>query len=254
MDLGIAGKVALVTASSQGLGKAVAQALAAEGVKLVLFSRTVESLQATAAEIEKQYNVPVLAVPGDMRCQADIERLVIELLQKFGGIDILVLNTGQPPKPRRDLLDEVEDAHWEEGYQTLLWGVILVTRKIVPLLLERGWGRVIAITSASVKNPMPKHGLSTVFRAGGTGYMNHLANEIVARGVTVNTVCPGSIDTNKRNSSQNAERLKLIPTGRFGRPEEFAATVAFLASEYAGFITGTSLHVDGLTSDYARFN
>ena len=254
MNLGIAGKVALVTASSQGLGKAVAHALAAEGVRLMLFARSEPALRSTAAEIEKQHNVPVLAVPGDMRSEADVDRLVTELQQKFGGVDILVLNTGHPPKPRREVLQETEDARWEEGYRTLLWGVILVARKVVPLLLDRGWGRVIAITSASVKHPMPRHGLSTVFRAGVTGYMNHLANEIAPKGVTVNTVCPGSIDTNHKSGNESSERLKLVPIGRLGRPEEFAATVAFLASDYAGFISGTSLHVDGLASNYARFS
>jgi len=248
MDLGIAGKVAVVTASSSGIGKAVAQALAAEGVKLVLFSRSADLLRATAAEIEKQHDVPVLAVPGDMRSPADVERLVSALQQKFGAPDILILNTGRPPRALRKVLDETDDERWEDAYQTQLRAAVLVASRIVPLIVERGWGRVIAITSASVKQPMLQHGLSTVFRAGVTAYMKHLANEIAARGVTVNTVGPGSIDTpTPRTSEYMAERLRRVPMGRLGRPEEFAAMVAFLASNHAGFITGANLHVDGGT-------
>ena len=246
MNLGIAGKVAVVTASSSGLGKAIAQALAAEGVKLALFARSSEPLRTTATEIEKQYGVPVLPVAGDMRSPADVDRLVTALQQKFEGADILVLNTGRPPVPMHEVLDETDDGRWEEAYRTQLWGALLVARRIVPLLLDRGWGRVIAITSASVKQPMPQHGLSTVFRAGVTAYMKHLANEIAAKGVTVNSVCPASIGTASLTGSYDAsERIKRVPVGRLGRPEELAATVAFLASDSAGFITGASLHVDG---------
>ncbi|MBI4191847.1 MAG: SDR family NAD(P)-dependent oxidoreductase, partial [Betaproteobacteria bacterium] len=212
MDLGIRGKVAVVTACSSGLGKAVAQALAAEGVRLVLFARSADLLRTAAAEIEKQHTVPVLAVPGDMRSPADVERLVTEMQQKFGSPDILVLNTGRPPHPLREVLEETDEARWEDAYRTQLWGAVLVARRIVPLIVERGWGRVIAITSASVKQPMVHHGLSTVFRAGVTAYMKHLANEIAAKGVTVNTVGPGSIDTpTPRTSAQMAERLRRVP-------------------------------------------
>jgi len=116
-------------------------------------------------------------------------------------------------------------------------------------LLRQGWGRVIAITAGTVKQPKPGHTLSTVFRAGVTGYMKHLANEIAAKGVTVNCVCPGSIDTRSdaRTAEETAARIRRVPVGRLGRPQELAATVAFLASDYAGFITGASLNVDGGT-------
>ena len=246
MDLGIAGKVAVVTACSSGLGKAVAEALAAEGVKLVLFARSADLLRATAAEIEKQHNVPVLAVAGDMRSPADVERLVSAMQQKFGAPDILILNTGRPPRALRSVLEETDNDRWDDAYQTQLRAAVLVASKIVPLIVDRGWGRVIAITSASVKQPMVHHGLSTVFRAGVTAYMKHLANEIAAQGVTVNTVGPGSIDTpTPRTADHIAERLRRVPIGRLGRPEELAAMVVFLASNYAGFITGANLHVDG---------
>jgi 3-oxoacyl-[acyl-carrier protein] reductase len=246
MNLGIAGKAALVTASSSGLGSAIAHALAAEGVRLVLFARRAQVLETLAAEIREKHGVAVIPVAGDMRSAADVGRAAETLKQEFGGVDILVLNTGRPPVPMRDVLEETDDERWEEAYRVQLWGAILVARKIVPMIVERGWGRVIAITSASVKQPMSHHGLSTVFRAGVTGYMKHLANEIAAKGVTVNTVCPASIATAGLVSSYDvAERIKRIPAGRLGRPEEVAATVAFLASDAAGFINGASLHVDG---------
>lgn len=245
MDLGIAGKVAVITGASSGLGKAVAYALAAEGVGLALFARSGDALRTIAADIEKQHGVPAMAVAGDMRIEADVERLVRELQHKFGAPDILVLNTGRPPKPMHEVLDEKDDAKWEEAYRVQLWGAILVARRIVPLIVERGWGRVIAIATASVKHPMPKHGLSTIFKAGLMAYTKHLANEIAAKGVTVNTISPGSIDSNVRPAEVIAARLKTVPLGRFGRPEEFAATVAFLASQQAGFITGANVQIDG---------
>ncbi len=246
MDLGIAGKLAIVTASSGGLGDAVARALAAEGVNLALFARSQDRLHANAAEIERRYQVRALPVAGDMRLRKDVENLVAVVAREFGGPDILVLNTGRPPLPTREVLAETEDERWEKAYRTQLWGAILVARIVVPLLVQRGWGRVIAITSASVKQPMPSHGLSTVFRAGVTGMMKHLANETAAKGVTVNCVCPASIATEGLKQSYDlAERVKRVPVGRIGRPEELAAAVAFLASDLAGFITGASIQVDG---------
>ena len=246
MNLGISGKVALVTACSSGLGKAVVETLAAEGTKLIIFSRSEEKLRAIAADIEQRYSVPVLVVPGDMSVEKDVERLTSEIEQRFGGLDILVLNSGRPPNPMREALKETENERWEKAYRTQLWGPLLVARKIVPLIVKRGWGRVIAITSASVKQPMGHHTLSTVFRTGVTGYMKHLANEIAASGVTVNMVCPASIGTEGLKSTYNeAERIKTVPVRRLGKPEELAAAVAFFASEQAGFITGASLQVDG---------
>lgn len=181
-----------------------------------------------------------------MRSRDDVENLVAIVEREFGGPDILVLNTGRPPLPTRDVLEETDDDRWEQAYRTQLWAAILVARRVTPLLVRRGWGRVIAITSASVKQPMPNHGLSTIFRAGVTGLMKHIANEVASKGVTVNTVCPASIVTDSLERTYDlSERVKHIPVGRLGRPEELAATVTFLASEYAGFITGTSIHVEG---------
>jgi 3-oxoacyl-[acyl-carrier protein] reductase len=251
MNLEINGKTALVTASSAGMGKNIAHTLAAEGVNVALFARSAEKLQAVAREIEEQHGVRALAVPGDMLVQADVERLASTLKREFGGPDILVLNTGRPPNPIRDTLEETDAARWHEAYNSQLWGTLQVAIHVVPTMLERGWGRIIAVTSASVKEPMPHHSLSTVFRAGVTAYMKHLANEIGSRGITVNCVAPALIDTSHRSSAaayteaQTEARKKLTPLGRMGTQEEVCGVVAFLASMQAGFVTGSNINVEG---------
>jgi 3-oxoacyl-[acyl-carrier protein] reductase len=246
MDLGIRGKTAIVTAASGGLGAAVAEGLAKEGVNVALFARSDDKLREVAASIERTHGVRALAVAGDMRVRADVARLVSTVKAELGSVDILVLNTGRPPLPGRDAMEEDDDERWEAAYRTQLWGAVLVTRAVAPVMVEQGWGRIVSIGSASVKQPLPKHALSTVFRAGVTGLLKHLANELAPKGVTVNTVCPASIETPSLAASYDlAERLKRIPVGRLGRPDELAAVVAFLASDRAGFITGASLQIDG---------
>ncbi len=246
MNLGITGKTAIVTASSGGLGEYAARALAAEGVNLVLFARSEDTLRAKAADMAKQYGVRVLPVAGDMRITVDVDRLISETQREFGGPDILVLNTGRPPVPMREVLDENDDDRWQDAYETQLRGAVRVVSKVAPLLVARGWGRIVGITSATVKQPMTKHGLSTVFRAGLTGYLRHLANEIAATGITVNTVCPASVGTEAMEKSYDLKvRAQQVPMRRIGRPEELGAMVAFLCSDLAGFTTGAAIQVDG---------
>lgn len=246
MDLGLAGRTAIVTASSGGLGRACAERLAAEGARVVMFARSAAKLEAAAAELRTAHGAEVHAVAGDMTIAADVERLVAATLERFGAPDILVLNTARPPVPMRELLDETDDARWHAAYEGQLRAAIGLVQRVAPLMAARGWGRIVAITSATVRQPMPKHGLSTVFRAGLTGYLRQLANELAARGVTVNTVCPASIGTEALRGSYPVEaRIALVPMRRLGRPEELAATVAFFASELAGFTTGAALAVDG---------
>ena len=251
MDLGINNKVALVTASSAGMGRNIANALAAEGVNMVLFARTADKLEAVADEIRQKHHVKVVAVAGDMLKRADVERLSATIREVFGGLDILVLNTGRAPNPLRATLEETEEERWHEAYRNQLWGTIQVAKSVVPLMVKRGWGRVIAITSASVKQPMPHHSLSTVFRAGVTAYMKHLANEVGSMGITVNCVAPALIDTSHRSGSaaytpaQSEARKKLTPLGRMGTQEEVCGVVAFLASMQAGFVTGSTIQVEG---------
>ena len=251
MNLGIAGKTALVTASSGGMGRNIAHALAAEGVNVVLFARSAGKLQEVAAEIEGKHGVKALAIAGDITVAADVERLAHTLQDKFGAPDILILNTGRAPNPLRATLDELDEARWQAAYQNQLWGAIQVAKSIVPLMMKRSWGRVIAITSSSVKEPMSHHALSTVFRAGVTAYMKHLANEAGVQGITVNCVAPALIDTSHRTgtSAYTAEmheaRKKLTPLGRMGTQEEVTGVVTFLASMQAGFITGSTIQVEG---------
>ena len=251
MDLGISGKTALVTASSGGMGRNIAHALAAEGVNVVLFARSAGKLQEVAAEIEGKHGVKALAIAGDITVAADVERLAHTLQDKFGAPDILILNTGRAPNPLRATLDELDEARWQAAYQNQLWGAIQVAKSIVPLMMKRNWGRVIAITSSSVKEPMSHHALLTVFRAGVTAYMKHLANEAGVQGITVNCVAPALIDTSHRTgtSAYTAEmheaRKKLTPLGRMGTQEEITGVVTFLASMQAGFITGSTIQVEG---------
>lgn len=246
MDLGIRNKVAVVTGSSSGLGQAVAVRFAQEGCKLALFARSADKLEAVAAELRAGFGVEVLPVVGDMTKAADVERLAADVQRVYGGPDILVVNTSKPPSKMRDILEETEDARWEEAYQVQLASAVLLTRKLVPAMVGRGWGRVIGVTSASVKHPMPHHALSTVYRAGITALMKHLANELAPKGITVNSVGPASIATDGWLKSYDpADRAKTLPVRRMGKPEEFAALVAFLCSDLAGFLTGGAYYADG---------
>jgi 3-oxoacyl-[acyl-carrier protein] reductase len=251
MDLGIKSKVALVTASSAGMGRNVAHALAAEGAHVVLFARSADKLQAVAGEISDKHGVRALAVAGDMLSGDDVSALAAAVQREFGALDILVLNTGRAPNPLRATLDESEQARWHEAYNNQLWGAIQVANGVLPLMLGRGWGRIVAITSASVKAPMPHHALSTVFRAGMTAYIKHLANEVGAHGITANCVAPALIDTSHRTGSaaytpeQTQARRKLTPLGRMGTQEEVTGVISFLASRQAGFVTGSTILVEG---------
>lgn len=251
MDFGIRGKTAVVTASSGGMGRNIALALAAEGAHIVLFARSADKLRSVADEIESQHGVQALPVAGSLLLREDVERLADTLKARFGGPDIMVLNTGRPPNPLRATLDETDEQRWHEAYRTQLWSVILATNTLLPLMLGRGWGRIVAITSASAKAPMPAHALSTVFRAGVAAYMKHLANEVANKGITVNCAAPALIDNSHRRGPHaytpeaTRERLKFSPMGREGTQEEFVSVVTFLASRQAGYLTGQSIQVEG---------
>ena len=250
MDLGIKGKLALVTAASGGMGRNIARTLAAEGADIVLFARTEQKLREVAREIERDHGVRATAVAGSMTEQADVRRLA-GTLKELGGVDIMILVSGRPPNPLRDTLQETEQARWDEAYRTQLWGIVEVVNGIVPDMLNRGWGRIIAITSASAKQPMPRHAISTVFRAGVTAYLKGLANEVAASGITVNCVAPALIDTSHRTggaaytAAQTEHRKTLTPLGRMGTQEELCGVIAFLSSSQAGFVTGSTIAVEG---------
>ena len=245
MDLGIAGRVAIVTGATGGLGKATAHMMSAEGARLALFARTADTLKRTAAEIQACTGNPVMAVPGDMTCSDDVARLIDVVTGELGSPDILVVITGRPPRPRQ-VLQENERARWDQAYDTCLMSAVNVISAMVPAMIEKKWGRIVVMTSASVKQPMHQHGLSTIFRAGLAGYIKHLANENACHGVTVNAVGPGSIATETFMTRPDAaSRAKSLPMGRLGKPEECAAAALFFASEHAAYITGTTLQVDG---------
>ena len=256
MDLGLKDKVALVAASSQGLGRAVAEELAAEGASLVLCARDAHILDQTAAAIAERSNTRVLAVPADVTNTDDIKRLVDGGIERFGRIDILVTNAGGPPAGR---FDQLTHEQWEQAIRLTLLSAVELTRLVLPGMKERRWGRILNITSIAVKQPVENLLLSNSLRAGLTGFARTLANEVAADGITVNNILPGYTRTErledlaemmaeKQGISPSEFRGKWereIPMGRLGEPREFAAAVAFLASERASYITGTSIQVDG---------
>jgi 3-oxoacyl-[acyl-carrier protein] reductase len=256
MDLGLKNKVALVAASSQGLGRAVAEELAAEGASLVLCARDAKTLTETAAAIAERTNAHVLAVPADVTAIDDIKRVVDSGIERFGRIDILVTNAGGPPAGR---FDQLTREQWDDAIRLTLLSAVELVRQVLPGMTARRWGRIINITSIAVKQPVENLLLSNSLRAGLTGFARTLANEVAAEGITVNNVLPGYTRTErldelahmmaeKQGISENEFRAKWekeIPMGRLGEPREFAALVTFLASERASYITGTSIQVDG---------
>jgi 3-oxoacyl-[acyl-carrier protein] reductase len=255
MDLGLRQKVALVAASSRGLGRAVAEELGAEGASLVLCARHEGPLREVAAAIERQAGVRVVAVTADLSDEGDVERVVREGLGAFGRIDVLVTNTGGPPAGP---FESHSPEAWRAAVRQNLDSVVALTRAVLPGMKERRWGRIVNVTSIAVKQPVDNLILSNSVRAAVTGFARTLANEVAADGVTVNNVLPGYHRT--RRVEELAERSappgggpadvlsrweREIPMGRLGEPREFAAVVAFLASERASYVTGTSVPVDG---------
>jgi 3-oxoacyl-[acyl-carrier protein] reductase len=230
MDLGVEGKVALVTAASRGLGRASAQALVEEGAKVAINSRDPERLRATAAEL----GADVLALPDDVTDPDAPRRLVEATVERFGGLHILVANAGGPPKGRAIDLD---DATLQAALDANLLTSVRLVREALPHMRAAGWGRICLIASSSVKQPIPDLATSNTARAGLWGWAKTAAQELVDEGITLNLACPGLHRTQR-----------IVDTGfsgRLGDPQDFGRVVAFLCSEPAGFISGTALQVDG---------
>ena len=256
MDLGLEGKVAFVAAASKGLGRAVAEELAAEGASLVLCARNAETLNLVSKQIAKTSGVSVLPVAADVSEAEEVAKAVQSGIEKFGRIDILVTNAGGPPSGR---FDDLSREMWENATRLTLNSVLELTRAVLPGMKERKWGRILNITSITVKQPVDNLMLSNSLRAAVTGFARTLANEVATHGITVNNILPGYTRTERVEelakaaaeregisaAEANAKWEAEIPMGRLGEPGEFAALAAFLVSERASYITGTSIPVDG---------
>ena len=240
MDLGLKGRTAIVCGASSGMGLAVAETLAAEGANVAMLARRRDVLEREAERIG------ALAVRGDVTVPADLERLVERTLEAFGGIDILVLNSGGPaPGPAT----AIDDAGAEEAFELVLLSAIRLTRLALPHLRKSKAGRIVAITSGAVKEPTPQLGLSNTLRPGVHGYLKSLATELGPEGITVNCVAPGRIETARLAQlypgGPTEEQIASIPLQRWGQPSEFADVVGFLVSDRGSYVSGATIPVDG---------
>jgi 3-oxoacyl-[acyl-carrier protein] reductase len=252
MDLGLKGKVALVTAASKGMGKACALAFGAEGVRVAMCARTESDLKSAADEVRSATKAEVLAIPADVTKRQDVEALAQRVTSQWGGVDILVANAGGPA---RGFFEEMSDEQWQQAFELSLLSVVRLVRSVLPGMQTKKWGRVLTIQSVSVKQPLPDLLLSNAVRPGTNGLIKTLAGRFGKDNITFNTVCPGRIMTDRLMGGLTASGLSReeylarssadIPLGRVGTPEEFANVIVFLASERASYVTGTAIQVDG---------
>ena len=256
MDLGLEGKVALVMAASKGLGRAVATELAREGARVVISSRDADALAQTAAEIAEETGAEVEHRAADLTRAEDVRTLVSYVTDRFGGVDVLVNNTGGPSA---GTFDDFDDEGWQTAFELVLLSLIRAVRGVLPSMRERGGGRIVNIASSSIKQPIENLILSNTFRAGIAGLAKSLAVELAPDGILVNTIGPGRIST-ARSQSMDASRAETlgvpveevrgqvesqIPLGRYGTPEELARVAAFLASPANSYVTGQAILLDG---------
>jgi 3-oxoacyl-[acyl-carrier protein] reductase len=254
MDLGLKGKRALVLSSSRGLGLGVAQSLAAEGAEVMMSARSSERLDSAAKAINAAGSGRAHTFVGDLA--GSLDALHAAAVQAMGGIDILVANTGGPPA--RTALN-VKPEEWLPQFEAMVLPVFKLAGLVLPGMRERGWGRVLTIASSGVVQPIPNLVISNALRSSVVGWSKTLANEVAKDGITVNLVLPGRIHTdrvdeldaaNAKAQGKGVDDIAAaarasIPAGRYGRVEEFADTVCFLASERASYITGSLIRVDG---------
>lgn len=256
MELGLKGKVAIVTGSSDGIGYTVARSLAREGARVVLCARREAVLAEARANIEKETGAEVLAVPCDVQSLSDVQRLVKETIQRFGEIEILVNNAGSVPSIQ---FADIDDAQWYQMLEGKLLGFIRVSREVVPHMRQAGWGRIINIAGTAGMEPSNTAMAVGLNNAAVINWTKSMSRQYAADGILVTTVAPGSIETPRqvRNRQREADlrgtsfedllkaRVRDIPLGRLGRPEEVANLVVFLASECSSYMTGACITVDG---------
>lgn len=244
MDLAIEGKVALVLGASKGIGRGVAGALAREGARVAISSRSEESLQEAAEEIDGE----IAVFPADTEDLDRVEALPGEVAGKLGPVDILVANTGGPPLG--GALDHSAE-EWERAFRTLVLAPKVLIEAVLPGMRERGWGRIVNVSSTSIVEPIPGLALSNANRMAALGLLDTLAREVASDGVTVNTVATGRFATDRLRDNHGSleaaeERAKEdVPAGRLGTPDEYGDLVAFLASERAAYLTGAVIPLDG---------
>jgi len=256
MDLGLKGKVAIVAASSSGLGKATALELAVEGASVTINGRSEDKLLATADEIRSACGAEVLTVTGDVTNEEHIHSLIEQTKSRFGRVDIVVTNAGGPPTGH---FNDFSAEDYRKAVELNLISTINLCLAAIPYMREQRWGRIVAITSIAAKQPVDSLILSNTARAGVLGFLKSLSDQVASEGITVNTVCPGYHLTERLQNltSRAAENQGIaieeayrrqsaqIPMKRIGDPKEFAAMVAFLCSERASYITGAVIQVDG---------
>jgi 3-oxoacyl-[acyl-carrier protein] reductase len=256
MNLGLSGKVAVVAGASAGIGRAAALALAREGCRVAIVSRSRERIEAAAAAIASESGAEVLPIAADVREEAASAAIETAVASRFGAAGVLVTNAGGPPPGR---FDEVGEVAWDEAYRLTLLSVARLARAFLPGMRAARWGRIVNVASMSLREPIDGLLLSNVMRAGVAALAKTLANEAARDGVLVSTVCPGYTDTERLSELSSrvaAERgvseaevraawAASTPLGRLARPEEIGDVIAFLASERASYVTGIVVAVDG---------
>jgi 3-oxoacyl-[acyl-carrier protein] reductase len=243
MDLGLSGRTAIVCGASSGMGLGIARSLRGEGANVAMFARRADLLDREAEQIGG------LAVPGDVTSSDDLERLVASVVDAYGGIDILVNNSGGPP---RATATELDADNVRAAVDLLLVSVVRLTELCLPHLERSGRGRIVNITSSTVREPIDSLALSNAVRPGVVGWAKSLARQVGPKGITVNSIAPGSIDTDRLREvdpdGPSEEDLREIPLRRLGTTQEIGDVVAFLCSERASYVSGAVIFVDGAAS------